>query len=735
MIFISLFTLGCRSTRPDSSLQPVLFNIDENPVYSEEFLYNFKKNLNDSDSLIETKDINEYLNLFINFKLKVKEATTQGLDTTQEFLNEFNKYKDQLTESYLKDDSILITLVKEAYNRMQYEINVSHIMIRVQNEYDPIDTMQAYEAIINVYKELESGADFQKMAILYSQDPSVKMNHGNLGYFTALQMVYPFENMAYHTPVGQYSKPFKTSFGYHILKVNDIRPAQGKIQVAHIMLRFPDHSSQTDSAEVKDKIFQIYDSINNGGIWEVLCRQYSEDENTKNSKGVLKPFETGRVIPAFSEAAFRLKKPEDISEPVLTPYGWHIIKLINKIPIQTYEEIKDELTERVKRDSRSGLSHTYLIKKLKEENNFHLVDNVWDECIKSADSILLSVNWIPDSSQDLLHSPLFTIKGKEYPVMDFIGYVHLKKGNRQGKPSEVYLKLLRDDLIEEKLIEFEKAHLEEKYYDYKMLVNEYYEGILLFNLMDKEVWNRAINDTLGLNSYFKLNKNNYRWPERADAMIFSTSSAEEIEMVRNMLNQPTYTVAEDKLEIRLEDNGYLDNESGTMINNLLEQVGNDTTLYLEVSCNTKTKEVLQSYLDSENQKNDRILYNNNTGDEVYLKLVSSSKKYLKKIINENTNLNLQVESGLYEKGDHEIMDLIDWRPGKHDLSIENVEYLVYVVSIIPPASKDLSEVRGQVISDYQDFLEREWIKELKGKYSVNVNDNALLKIYKEFGIH
>ena len=735
LFLLFVYASGCSSIRPGSSPESILFEIDSIPIYSDEFLYNFKKNLTNSDSVITRNDIDEYLDLFINFKLKVKEATEQGIDTTQAFLEEYNKYKDQLTESYLKNDSIITALVREAYDRMQIELNVSHIIMRIQNEYDSVDTRKAFEKITSIKRKLDSGADFQELAISYSEDPSVKLNHGNLGYFTVLQMVYPFETVAYNTPVGQYSNPFKTSFGYHILKVNDIRPAQGKVQVAHIMLRFPENATSTDSVKVRNKIIQIYDSLKNGGDWDTLCRLYSEDRNTNNIAGVLQPFEAGRVIPAFSEAAFRLKEINEISEPVLTPYGWHIIKLINKIPIKPYEEIKDELTERVRRDSRSELAHTYLIEKLKKENNFQMIDWVKDTCLKMAKNILLSKNLTTDSSLDFLNAPLFTLQRDSFPAKDFLDYAYLKRNNSQHLPLNTYLRELMNDFIEGKLIEYERAHLKEKNYDYKMLVREYHEGILLFDLMDQEVWNKAIKDTLGLKSYFEENNEKYKWKERLNAMIFSSSSTEEIDKLRHLLAQPFYTVFEDTLKIILSEEKFLDDVSYSRIDSLCEWASKDSSQFVEMTCNAKIKELLLSTRLINDEMAEKIIFKDTTTGDIYLKIITSSKKSIEKLINRNSDLNLRIESGYFEKGDNEIIDMIDWKPGMYDLSIENTEYLVYVEKVIPPVEKDLSEVRGQVISDYQNYLEKEWIKKLKSKYSVNINNDALSQIYNEFRVH
>ena len=735
LLFLSIITLSCSLIKQDSVDRAIIFDINGSPVTAEEFTYNLNKNISNTDSTVSKQDIDEYLDLYINFKLKVKEAESQGLDTTDSFIKEFSKYRDQLTDSYLKDDSVIIKLVLEAYDRILYEIDVSHIIIRIQNQNDPIDTLRAFERIIEIHNQLNSGSDFQELAITYSEDPSVKTNNGHLGYFTVLQMVYPFETVAYNTPVNEYSNPFKTRFGYHILKVHDKRQARGKVQVAHIMLRIKSNSTKTDSLAVKEKIYQIYNSLIAGENWESLCKNFSEDSNTKNQGGLLQPFETGRVVPSFSEVAFGLENPGDISDPVLTPYGWHIIKLIKKFPVKPYTEIKDELTEKVKRDSRSELTHTYLIEKLKKENNFKIEEDVFDKCLFLADSSLISGNWTFDSTNVLLEEYIFSIQSKKYSVIDLFIYIRSNQLRNDNMDPVIYMMQLINKYIDEQLIEYEKSHLEEKYYDYKMLVREYHEGILLFDLMDKEVWNKAIVDTTGLEQYFEQNSERYKWGDRLDAMIFSSKNIEEINIVHNLLDELFYTVLEDTLFLSSSEMEDAVISGNYQMDSLYQVVLEDSTYFFEVSCSKEVWDQFYNKIKSSGWLLEKFIYREVEGDSSGFNILSNSKKWVEKEINGNSALTLQVKSGLYEKGDEEIIDLIDWNPGLHDLSIENFEYLVFVDRVVPARNKELDEIRGQVISDYQNYLEQEWIKELRSKFTVSINEKALSKIYEQYKVN
>jgi len=731
LYFFLLILSSCTLIKPGKQKKDILFSIDDSSVKADEFIYNLKKNNYESDSTFTKEEINDYLDLYINFKLKVQDAYQQGLDTTDSFLNEFHKYRDQLTESYLKDDSIIHVLVKEAYNRMLIEVNASHILVSVQNFYNPADTLSAYDKIHAIHDQLKSGADFEELAVLYSEDPSAKINKGNLGYFTGLQMVYPFEKMAFNTSINDFSDPFKTRFGYHILKVNDKRKARGKAHVAHIMIRWSTNPSVQDSLIVYNKMQLVYDSLKSGGDWNNLCQKYSEDNNTKNSGGILQPFETGQIVPSFAEAAFALNNPGDISKPVMTPYGWHIIKLINKMPIQSFEDLQDELYNKVKNDSRSELTNKHLINRLKNGNEFVLFNTVKDSCLLYADSSLIQGNWSYDSLDSFIKTDLFLISSKSYTVNGFFQYVIMNQNINRTKEPGVYMHELLNKYIEESLIDYEKEHLAQKNYNYRMLVREYKEGILLFDLMEREVWNKAVQDTVGLEIYFKNNLSNYMWEnERLDVLILSSQDIAEIDRAKSIIAKKYYPVDSDSVIL----NYPLNDKNISDIDSLFTIISTDTTLWLELFLppNQKYKNNFLEFSEQKDWDINNLVYNSGNYSNSSIKLVSSAKNYLEKAINEKSDLNLLVESGVFEKGSNDIVDLIEWKEGSYDLSIEDTEYYVVVNYVIPPGPKNLEEVKGRVIADYQDYLEEKWISELKSKYSVTINEEVLTEIYSRF---
>ncbi|MDH5603237.1 MAG: peptidyl-prolyl cis-trans isomerase, partial [Cyclobacteriaceae bacterium] len=252
--------------------QDILFTIDHKPVYSEEFIHVYRKNNINNKDAFSKKDIDEYLTLFINFKLRVHEAYQQKLDTIISLNNEYESYKEQLRKPYLTDQKVTDALLKEAYDRYKFDIKASHILIRVSPNANPDDTLKAYQKIQDIRNMATSGKSFSDLARQYSEDPGGRENGGELGYFSALQMVYPFETAAYNTSVGEISTPVRTRFGYHLIKIEDKKLSAGKIQVAHIMIRNIPNQSVDEITSTRDKIFSVYDQLKAGYPWDDVCK-------------------------------------------------------------------------------------------------------------------------------------------------------------------------------------------------------------------------------------------------------------------------------------------------------------------------------------------------------------------------------------------------------------------------------------------------------------------------------
>lgn len=538
-----ILAIGCSSLQTSTSdssntnVSGELFVLkDGMSVLADEFEYAYQKNNFNNDQANTKKDIEEYLDLYVIFKQKVQAAKSLGMDTTEVFLTEFNSYKESLANSYINSKDLTEKLIQEAYDRYKEEISAAHILIRTQNEED---TLAAYNKIDSIRQMAIDGADFTKLAKATSEDPTAANNGGELGYFTSMKMVYPFESAAYNTPVGEISDIVRTRFGYHILYVKDRRASRGKVSASHIMIR----SSPKDDAEKKEvsrnKIFEIHDQLNNGVAWDQLCKQFSEDQNTKNKGGQLPPFGTGQMPPTFSQAAFDLQNPGEYSDPVTTPFGWHIVKLNNVIPIETYEKMKPTIKNHISRDERVAITQQALVKKLKVDNNFVAYPNNITS-FDQLDSTLLTGKWIyTASSEDSI--TLFEIGDDKYSRGQYYDYVAQKQKAVRGKSIASYARQLYNKYVEEKLIQYEKDHLAEKNVEYKMLVKEYWEGILLFNLMNEKVWDKAVKDTIGLKDYFSKNQSKYTWESRINATIYNASSETIVDEINVLINQKDTT--------------------------------------------------------------------------------------------------------------------------------------------------------------------------------------------------
>jgi len=516
LIFTLFFNLPMASAQ--DAKDPVLLTIAGQEVRISEFLSVYHKN-SQKDKVIDEKTLEEYLNLYINYKLKVKEAEDLGLDTTGAFKIELGGYRKQLSKPYLTDKNINERLLKEAYERKLEDVRVSHLLIRLNPNAEPKDTLLAYRKTMKIRKRLTRGEKFETVARQVSEDPSVKDNGGDLGYFTVFAMVYPFETAAYKTKVGEISKPVRTSFGYHLLKVTDKKDALGEVKVAHIMIVDKKGNAPEKSAIVKKKIDEVYKKNQNGESFESLVKQYSQDKSSIRKGGELAPFKTGRMVADFEKAVSELKNNGDVSPPVKTDYGWHIIKRINRKPVPAFEKIKGELKVQIARDSRANATRQVFITKIKKEYRFRQYLNERNDFYRVIDDTYFSGNWDAGKAR-ALNKTMFTLLDKKFTQQDFVRYIQKNRSRSKNIPIKVVVDKLYNQFVDESCMAFEDGRLEMKYPDFKALIREYRDGILLFELTDRKVWSRAIKDTTGLRAFYANNKTNYMWDERLDASIY-----------------------------------------------------------------------------------------------------------------------------------------------------------------------------------------------------------------------
>lgn len=499
---IALLFLGITATLAND---PVLMKINGKPVLKSEFEYIYNKN--NSNNSLDKKTLDEYVDLFVNFKLKVEEAKAQGLDTTKSFINELAGYRSQLTKPYLTDAKVDESVLQEAYNRLKEDVEVSHILIRIQQNASPADTLAAWKKINAIAKRIEK-EDFAKVAKEVSEDESAKENNGYIGWVSAFRTVYPFETMAYNTKPGTISKPVRTAFGYHIVKVQGRRESQGEILVAHIM-RFTEQGNDEKNKSAKFKIDSIYDRVKAGDDFGKLANDLSDDRGSATKNGELPWFGAGRMIPEFENAAFALKNKGDMSAPIQSAYGWHIIKLIDRKGIESFESMKEDLQSKVKRDERASLGLKSFVAKLKSDYKF----TTNNESVKEYYS-LLDKKTLTDSVFQLeaakLAKPIMTIAAKSFTQSDFTQFLKANSYTDKTAAADIIDEKYAA-FVEKEILAYEDSQLEKKYEDFRFLMQEYHDGILLFEVSNNEVWEKASKDTEGLAKYFNNNKADYKW--------------------------------------------------------------------------------------------------------------------------------------------------------------------------------------------------------------------------------
>jgi peptidyl-prolyl cis-trans isomerase SurA len=625
---------------------PVLLTVDGQSISLSEFEAVYKKN--NRDEVVDQKDLEEYLELYINFRLKVREAESLGLDTLRKFIEELKGYQKQLAKPYLTDKSVTEKLIKEAYDRSLKDVRASHILLKVGPDALPKDTLEVYNTIMAL-KKRAAKEDFGVLAGKNSEDPSAKDNGGDLGWFSVLRMVYPFENAAFNTPVGEISTPVRTRFGYHIIKVQDKRDAQGEIRAAHIMIKTGKESTEESVAKAKEKINEVNELLTKGQSFEDLAKKYSEDKGSAVKGGELPKFGAGRMVPAFEAAAYALKNDGDVSEPTLTDYGWHIIKRLERYTIPEFEDSKSELSAKVAKDSRSQMSKLSVLNRVKKDYDFKENRKVLGAVENVLDSTLVEGKWNADAANGL-EETLFSLGKKNYTQTDFAAYIASHQARRRPDALVAIMNGLYSQYVDESLLAYEEEKLSNKYPEYKALLREYRDGILLFDLTDDKVWSKAVKDTAGLKSFHAKNGDKFMWEKRMDAEIYYCQKDSIVESLKNAIEKKA--------------------KKGK----------------------TTSEELLKEF-------------------------------------NADSKLNLRVEKDLYEANDEEILKDVKWEKGVYG-PIKNGENqaLILVKDILEPTAKTLKEARGLVTADYQNFLEKEWIAELRGKYEFEANSDLLKQI-------
>jgi peptidyl-prolyl cis-trans isomerase SurA len=624
---------------------PVILTINSNNVHKSEFEQIYWKNK--KEKLATKEDLDEYIELFINFKLKVIAAENKGLDTLKKFINELQGYKIQLEKPYLTDTSINENLLKEAYYRTVNEINASHLMIKLPPNPSNDDTLKAWNKIIKIRKSIiKENKNFEEQAEKFSEDPSAKFNKGNLGYFSAFKMLYPFEEAAYSTPIGKISKVVRTRYGYHILKPNSFRKAKGKVKTAHIMFTV-DPKSRGENEKAMQKINNLYEKLKNGDSFNELAQENSDDRNSAKKGGEIGWIGSGgNFYKEFEDAVFSLKNDNEFSKPFKTPNGWHIVKRLAFEPIGDYKKLKYELKNKIQKDARSQKTVSSFIEKLKDEYSLESKVNE-GEIYKLLNN--KSFNFMDISYNKKLrniNNKILEFADKSYTNLDFIDHLIRVQSIDECKESKSKITKQFNSFVNKELIEFEKKQLPIKYPDFKALLKEYRDGILLFEISDQMIWSKAMKDTTGLKKFYSENSKKWMWDNRIKAEFFYSDSKKQMKKMYSLKKK--------------------------------RKLSNDSIISYVNSLSAE-----KSTFKSETEKLDNIK-------------------------------NLDVSSitvGLQKP----ILEDQKWK-------------MINIIEILPSRPKTLNEAEGIIVSEYQSFLEKSWLIELKKNNNVQVNLETLYSI-------
>lgn len=508
-------------------------------ISRDEFLNAFRKN--NTQIKPTDKSYHDYLNLYIRYRLKVQAALDMKLDTLMGQITELQNFKSQIVDQYTHDESSLNQMVKEAFARSKRDLRISFIFVASSKNASPADTARAWQKIQEAYRALKGGKDFNTTAAQFSEDPFVKSNNGDLGFITVFDLPYVIETVAYNTPVGKYSPVFRTGGGYIILKKTADRTAVGRIRVAQILLAFPFQANASAKEETRKRADSIYQALISGADFSELARKFSGDNLSYQIGGVLPEFGIGKYETGFENAAFDLKKDGEISKPCASDFGYHIIKRIARKPVPEVADHKvlDEIKEKIKADPRMEVSRMQMLQTILKETHFREFIPAGNKLWEYTDSLVQNKKPAPNADIQA-QTVLFQFPDKKYTIGDWITYrksLNSSPTLTNGKTKYEILNLYRQTVA----FDYFKEHLEKYNKEYATQVREFRDGNLLFEVMQRHIWNKAAGDSVGLHQYFDAHSSNYSWKPGAEAIIFNSAnqiSAKklQLDLDKNMKN-------------------------------------------------------------------------------------------------------------------------------------------------------------------------------------------------------
>lgn len=744
-IFVFLFwMLGASGLLAQS---PVPLQIGPKKITAEVFEKDYRRLL-ESDS-IRSDNKQKFLSAYIDYQLKILAAEADQIPTSPGFQDEYQSFRKELASPYLIDNVKVEALVREAYERLKFEKQVAHILVRLPANPSPSDTLIAYQKITNIQKKLQAGEDFAATAKKFSEDELSAVKGGQIGYITSLQTQYAFENSVYALEKGEVSNIVRTETGYHLIKVLEIRPNQGKIRLAHILISAAVNAPTSVQVEAKNKIDLVQKYLAKGEEpFELICKNYSEDPYSRSRGGELRRwYYSSDLSEELQDKLFGIQRLGDVTEPIRTNLGWQIFKLLDKKPLLSYEEMAEYLRQKVLTDGeRSAIIRQSFMKRVRMENNVKV-----DEVNRKIAIERYAQDRIGDEPH--LQLPLFSIGSTQFLIKEFYAFIvaqQRKKLKALGYLPTISEAFWLEEFIDLNTIQAEEKHLETKYPAFKEQMQEFYEGSLFSKITEREVYDKSL-DSLRQQTYFTANTAKFTLPSRLQAKVLAADTPKTLADAMELLKNPPYPMNK-----RFPDlifglgQSVLPEGSTKNLQELFIQLAKNKDFIVEISGHQDASEMdtlaqariskVVAYLTKKGIGVSRIIEkvegnlrpasktDKSKNARISFKFYSHSMEDVVKRFNSVKPLSLEASEGLFKRGENAILDSLSWEVGKKNFEAQGRHVFVDVKEVVPARLKSFEESRSSIIRDLQVELEKNWLIRLKERFPVVRNEEELNKI-------
>ena len=746
--FLFLLFLGVGLLSNISTAQSdFVLQIGNKKISSSLFEKDYRRLL-ESDS-IKSGNKQKFLSDYIDYQIKILAAEEAKIPSSPGFQDEYQSFRKELASPYLIDNDQLEILVREAYQRSKFEKQIAQILVKLPINPSAADTLLAFRKMDNIRTKLVAGEDFQALATKVSEDEMSAPRGGLLGYVSILQTKYPLENAIYSLEKGQVSGIIRTETGYHIIKVLDIRPNQGKIRLAHILISVPVTAPTNLQVEAKNKIDQVQKYLAKGeDTFETICRNFSEDPYSKGRGGELRRwYSSSELSEELQDKLFGIQRLGDFTEPIRTNLGWQIFKLLDKKPLLSYEEMAEYLKQKVLTDAdRSAIIKSSFMKRVRQENKVLL---------NEANKKIALERFAQDRVGDevYLNLPLFSIDQKSFTVKDFYAFIvdqQRKKIKTLGYLPTISEQFWLDEFIDLYTLQAEEQHLEVKYPAFKDQMKEFYEGSLFSKITEREIFEPSL-DSVRQQKYFTSNELKFTLPTRLEAKLVSADNPKTLSDALELLKSAPYPMNKRFPDLLFQfGQSQLADASTKLLQELFILMAKNRDYVIEISGHHDSSEMdslaqgrinrVASYLNKKGIANTRIIEklegnlksasktDKTKNSRVSIKFYSQSMEDVVKRFNAIKPMSLIAEEGFFKRGENAILDSIPWEVGKRNFEKAGRYYFADVKNIEKERLKSFSEARSSIIRNLQADLEQKWLLNLKQSFPIIRQEDELTKI-------